>query len=344
MARALRIDIRDGWYHITNRGLDRQRIFEDTRDYGHFLELLGEMHERYLVRVHAYVLMANHYHLLIQTPEANASQAMQWLNMSYSLWFNCRHNRVGPLFQGRFQSVLIEGDGAWVLEACFYLHLNPVCTRALGLDKRGRKVEGRGLRSPNAEQTRARMERLRSYRWSSYRAYAGYCQKAEWLETGEVLRRSGGRERLRKRIENYLMQEMNEDKIMALKARLLLGSTAFVEAMKQRISKMSKEQPDRKILERHVTFNQIVSVVEKEIGEKWNRFFNRHGDKGRDMVLYLARKRSGLTLREIGECAGGLEYKTVGKAIERFGRWIKTDSNLTKSLVKCLRQLSNVET
>ena len=93
-----------------------------------------------------------------------------------------------------------------------------------------------------------------------------------------------------------------------------------------------------------VTFNQIVSVVEKEIGEKWNRFFNRHGDKGRDMVLYLARKRSGLTLREIGECAGGLEYKTVGKAIERFGRWIKTDSNLTKSLVKCLRQLSNVET
>ena len=344
MARALRIDIRDGWYHITNRGIDRHRIFDDARDYGHFLELLGEMHERYSVRVHAYVLMDNHYHLLIQAPEANASQAMQWLNVSYSLWFNSRHNRVGPLFQGRFKSILIEGNGAWVLEACFYLHLNPIRIRTLGLDKRGRRVEGHGLHSPSAEQVRARLERLRAYRWSSYRAYAGYCQKAEWLETGEILRRSGGRERLRKRIENYVTQGMNEDKIMALKAKLLLGSMAFVEAMKQRISKTSKEQPDRKILECHVTFNQIVSVVEREVGEKWNRFFDRHGDKARDMVLYLARKRSGLTLREIGEHAGGLEYKTVGKAIERFGRRIKTDGNLAKRFVKCVRQLSNVET
>ena len=84
MARPLRIDIAYGWYHITNRGLDRRQIFNDDRDYGHFLELLGEMHERYLVRVHAYVLMTNHYHLLIQTPEANASRALQWLNVSYS--------------------------------------------------------------------------------------------------------------------------------------------------------------------------------------------------------------------------------------------------------------------
>ncbi|MCX6991560.1 MAG: transposase, partial [Kiritimatiellaeota bacterium] len=161
MARPLRIDIADGWYHITNRGIDRQRIFDDDRDCGHFLELLGEMHERYAARIHAYVLMGNHYHLLIQTPEANASRAIQWLNVSYSLWYNCRHNRVGPLFQGRFKSVLIEGEGAWVLEALFYLHLNPVRVRGLGLDKAGRRLEGRGLQAAGAEQVQARLEQLR---------------------------------------------------------------------------------------------------------------------------------------------------------------------------------------
>ncbi len=153
MARPLRIDIADGWYHITNRGIDRQPIFADDRDCTHFLELLGEMHERYAVRIHAYVLMGNHYHLLIQTPEANASQAMQWLNVSYSLWYNCRHHRVGPLFQGRFKSVLIEG--AWVLETLFYLHLNPVRVRKMGLDKEGRRVEGRGLQAFQSESSSA---------------------------------------------------------------------------------------------------------------------------------------------------------------------------------------------
>lgn len=237
MVRPLRIDIADGWYHITNRGIDRQQIFDDDRDCGHFLELLGEMNERYAIRIHAYVLMGNHYHLLIQTPGANASRAIQWLNVSYSLWYNCRHNRVGPLFQGRFKSVLIEGEGAWVLEALFYLHLNPVRVSRLGLDKAGRRLEGRGLQAAEPEQVQARMKQLRGYPWSSYRAYAGYGAKPEWLETGDLLRRSGGQKRLRRRIEGYVKQGLKEDEATALKARLLLGSRAFVEAMKRRVKR-----------------------------------------------------------------------------------------------------------
>lgn len=344
MARPLRIDIADGWYHITNRGIVRQRIFDDDQDCGHFLELLGKMHERYAVRIHAYVLMGNHYHLLIQTPEANASRAIQWLNVSYSLWYNCRHNRVGPLFQGRFKSVLIEGEGAWVLEALFYLHLNPVRVRGLGLDKAGRRLEGRGLQAAGAEQVQARLEQLRGYRWNSYRAYAGYGAKTAWLETGELLRRSGGQERLRRRIEGYVKQGLKEDEMTALKARLLLGSRVFVEAMKRRVKKVSKEQPERKILERNIAFDRIVAFVEAMRGMKWERFCDKHGDEGRDMALYLARKRSGMTLREIGECAGGLDYKTIGKATERFCHRLKADAVLRAQTNKCLRQMSHVET
>ena len=126
MSRPLRIDIPDGWYHALSRGLGKRVIFEDARDHEHFLELLGGMVGRYGVRLHAYVLMHNHYHLLIQTPQANLSRAMQWLNVSYGVWFNKRHDRVGPLFQGRFKALPVEAEGSWALQASVYLHLNPV--------------------------------------------------------------------------------------------------------------------------------------------------------------------------------------------------------------------------
>ena len=88
MARPLRIQVADGWYHMTARGIDRKAVFRDDADRSHFLELLEDMVGRYRVSLHAYVLMDNHYHLLIQTPQANGSAAMQWLNVSYSVWFN----------------------------------------------------------------------------------------------------------------------------------------------------------------------------------------------------------------------------------------------------------------
>lgn len=344
MARALRIDVADGWYHITNRGIDRRRIYDDDRDFRHFLELLGPMSERYAVRVHAYALMTNHYHLVIRTPEGNASRAMQWLNVSYAVWYNRRHQRVGPLFQGRFKSVLIDGNGAWVSEACQYVHLNPIRVKTLGLDKKGRKTESRGIVTPTPEQVRQRLETLRGYRWSSYRAYAGYCAKESWLDTGEVLRRSGGRERMRSDLERYVRQGVEEERFGKLKARVVLGSESFLESVRRRVGKISREHPDRKILEYFNSWEEIVGAVEKVCGGEWADFRDAHGHPGRDMALYVARQRSGLTLAEIGERAGGLEYKTVGKALQRFARCLKRDRNLLARTRSCLRQLSKVET
>ena len=97
MARALRINIAGGWYHILNRGIERREIFRVAEDYRHFLELVGELSERYQAIIHGYVLIPNHYHLLIETPAGNCSDAMHWLNVSYSVWYNRRCGRVGPL-------------------------------------------------------------------------------------------------------------------------------------------------------------------------------------------------------------------------------------------------------
>ena len=139
MARPLRIEKAGGWYHITARGNERKRIFRDDRDRQHFLELLAEMVLRFGVRWHAYVLMENHYHLLLELTEANLSRAVQWLNVSYSVWFNRRYGRSGHLFQGRFKSVLVNRD-EWALALSRYLHLNPVRVQSLGLGNR----KGRG--------------------------------------------------------------------------------------------------------------------------------------------------------------------------------------------------------
>src|SRR4051794_24695000 len=100
MARPLRVHRSDIWYHVTGRGTERRAIFRGDRDRRHLIDLFAAAVERFGLRIHAYVLMPNHYHLLLETPQQNLSRAMQWINVSYSVWFNRIHQRVGPLFQG----------------------------------------------------------------------------------------------------------------------------------------------------------------------------------------------------------------------------------------------------
>ena len=97
MARATRVDFPGAWYHVLNRGTERRAIFRSTRCYEKFIELLSSLPERFGVRLHGYALMGNHYHLQLESREANLSKALHWLNVSYSVWFNRKYSRVGPL-------------------------------------------------------------------------------------------------------------------------------------------------------------------------------------------------------------------------------------------------------
>src|SRR6202140_3767800 len=190
MARSLRIDVPDGWYHVLYRGVERRQIFPDEGSNSHFLELLGGLPSRFGVRIHGYVLMGNHYHLQLQTPEANLSRAMQWLNLSYGAWFNRRWQRSGPLVQGRFKAILHEPENT-ALIINRYIHLNPVRVRALGGHEARSgaedqlEVSGTG---PSRELVKARVEALGSYRWSSYPAYVGRVRNPGWLTTESVYR------------------------------------------------------------------------------------------------------------------------------------------------------------
>ncbi len=342
MARPLRVNIPGGWYHVTSRGQRRERIYYDADDRREFLRRVEEMTKRFLIEVHAYVLMPNHYHLLIRSPNANTSEAMQWLNNGYGMWWNRRHGQVGHVFQGRFKSILVEG-GVNLLRVSQYLHFNPVAVKGLGWGKREKSAEKLGLRTPSPELVKKRLETLRSFRWSSYRAYAGYERPLEWLTRAEILRRvKGCSEGYRAQTEDRLAQGASEDLWSQLKWSAILGSERFAKAMREKMD-VQRETHGRKALRREVSWERVVQAVERVKGERWEDFVDRHGDWGRDLALWIARKRGGMTLRELGKQANGLDYSAVSEAIRRFDRKI-IDHRHVRATVKKTLHLLNIET
>ena len=302
------------------------------------------MGERYGVEVHAYVLMGNHYHLLLRTPQANASAALQWLNVSYSVWFNRKRGRVGHVFQGRFSSVLIDGEGSWALSASEYIHLNPIRTKKMGLGKASNRAESQGRIPLDREVVKRRLKKLREYRWSSYRAYAGYGAIPEWLTTKSLLERGGGRKAYRKHIQEHVTRGDSPKGYEDVAGRVALGSQTFLAKVKDWVGRVTKEQPDRVQVLKRASPEDVVKVVEEIRGEAWAEFADRHGDWGRDLVLYLVRLRSGMPLRAIGSAFVITEYKTVAAAIKRFELSLLNDATKRTIVKRCLRELQNVET
>ena len=150
MVRPLRIEYPDAWYHVMNRGRRGEQIFLEERDYKTFLELLMESAQLWHLRIVAYCQMPNHYHLLVQTPDANLSRCMRHINGVYTQRFNRLHQCDGQLFRGRYKAILVDAD-SYLLQLVRYIHRNPL--RA-------------GI-----------VEELSSYEWSSHRGYLSKSRK-----------------------------------------------------------------------------------------------------------------------------------------------------------------------
>jgi putative transposase len=164
MPRPPRVQLAGGVYHVVSRGNRRQTIFNDDSDYARFLEVLENVVNRLGWKCHAYCLMPNHFHLVIETPEPNISAGMQRLNSTYAQWFNVRYGYTGHLFQGRFYGQLVE-SAYHLLELARYVVLNPVragfCSDAGG------------------------------WKWSSYRAIVGEIKRTGFLTVGWLLSQFG---------------------------------------------------------------------------------------------------------------------------------------------------------
>lgn len=210
MARPLRIEFAGALYHITARGNARGDIFQDDADRRRFLELLAEACEVFHWHCHAWCLMGNHYHLLVETGSATLSKGMRWLNGVYTQHHNRRHRRVGHLFQGRFKAILVEKE-SYLLELARYIVLNPV---------------------------RARMVREASeWPWSSYRATAGMEPPHACLTRDWILRCFGDHlGTATRRYRQFVREGRNQPAPWEqLKNQVYLGSDAFVERVQQQI-------------------------------------------------------------------------------------------------------------
>ncbi len=329
MARPLRINVAGGWYHVTGRGNERRAIFRDDEDRHQFLERLAEAMGRFACELYTYMLMDNHYHLELETRRANLSRALQWLNGGYSSHFNRRHRRSGHLFQARFGAVLLEPAEA-ALEVSRYVHLNPIRVRRWGLSKSEQQRRRRG-QSPetSAAEIRARIGELRSYRWSSYRAYIGREAAPPWLRCAAFLKRVGLDSQ---GYQGYVEQEIREGHVESpwerLQGQVLLGGEAFVERLRRRLKGDRREQPSLRSLEPGAEWEQIVGVVEGVKQERWGQFRDRHGDWGRDLALWLAWKQGHFTLRQLGVKVGGIDYTSVSSALQRFNDRCRHDRKL----------------
>jgi len=349
MARPLRVVRAGGWHHVFTRGVSRRVIYGDDRDRRHFLELLEDFVQRYGVVVHAYVLMDTHYHLVVETPEPNLSRAMQWLNLSYAAWFNVRHACNGPVFQRPFRNVPVE-DGGWAYGLSVYVHLNPLRLAAFRLTKPQRKAESAGVSKPlSPEQVRERLRRLRTYPWSSYRAYAGYASAPVWLTTGALLsrasRKAGEQTRVyRRQVQDRLRQGVEASSGEAFRDALAIGSAAFAQRVKAlgKAAGLGRETVGKRQVAARVRLEAIVRAVEQVKGEPWDSFCARYGDPGAALVMRLARRYTGLTLREIGAAVGGLDYAAVSMAIKRQQQRVPRDAALAEQ-ERAAIQLLNVE-
>ena len=216
MARPLRIEYAGALYHVTSRGDRQEAIFDDDQDRRAFLNILGEVVSRFHWRCHAYCLMGNHYHLMIETPEANLTKGMRHLNGVFTQWSNRRHKRSGHLFQGRYKAILVDRD-SYFLELARYIVLNPV--RA------------------------AMIKHPRLWAWSSYGATVGTSPTPVWLATDGLLAEFGKRRTVaRQKYQQFIAEGMSAESIWKdLKGQIYLGDDEFVERMQSKLAERDED-------------------------------------------------------------------------------------------------------
>ncbi len=319
MARPLRIQHEGAFYHVTSRGNERKRIFFSKADYDRFKTYLEEAREKYAYRLHCYVLMPNHYHLLIETPGGNLSKVMHYINGSYTNYINRRKGRTGHLFQGRYKAILVDKDN-YLLELSRYVHLNPV--RA-------------GI-----------VERPEAYPYSSYKSFI---QK----EGEEIVYRdlilamlasdpALARSKYRTLAESAISEEL-ESPLKDVYGGAILGGENFIRKTLGRLKDetLSKEEvSSRRELQKSMGAEEILKIVSHHLGISIEDLAVQKDDK-RDLTIYLLKKYTGLTNRRIGDLFGGLSYSAVAKVYARFPEKAEKDSALGKLLAAFSLSISN---
>src|SRR4030042_1943386 len=277
MARLLRIEYPGGLYHITSRGNAGGNIFQNDADQLSFFEVLNTVTERFHWVCHAYCLMDNHYHLIVETPEANLPRGMRQLNGVYTQRINRRYSKMGHLFQGRYKAILIDKD-SYLLELCRYVVLNPL---------------------------RARLStRPQHWKWSSYKATAGLENPRPFLTIDWILGQFGPR---RKTAQNHYRRFVTEgitreSPWKELKGQIFLGDWAIIEKRKVSDAYDLKEIPHSQRFASRPPLEELFPA--EKIRDRISR----------SKIIFAAHVDHGYTMKEIADHLN-IHSATVSRAV-----------------------------
>ena len=312
MARPWRIEYEGALDHVFSRGNKQQDIFVTDDDRYLFLDTIGQMSVRFDIDIFAYVLMSNHYHLLLRTPKANLSRSMQWLGTTYTRRFNLSHFQSGHLFQGRYKSILVEND-AYLMQLCYYIHNNPL---------------------------RAGMvKRLIDYRWSSYRAYAYDCRHAKWLNKDLILSQIHGTDKhqqYRQKAQRYSDEHRRiwED----IRHGFIYGSKKFVKQIKDRYicGDPDPALPQQNSIIKDTDPVQLLSSASNLLQCDLEKVKNSprvcEADKSkRDILLYLLWQEGKYTNLQIGALLG-LTHSSVSRRVAIIRKKIAKDQRFENQI------------
>lgn len=317
MSRPLRIEYEGAFYHVIQRGIERKNIFASDLDKKRFLSYLDAAHSAYTAVFHSYVLMDNHYHLILETPRANLSKIMHYINASYAAYFNSKYKRVGPLYQGRFKSIPVQQDGYLQYLSC-YVHLNPVRAGIVELPE--------------------------EYPHSSYSFFTGTNTKKsyKWLTTSYILSMFHKKPEAAKELyRRFVMSNIGKEREfidLNMKNGWILGDDDFVETIKGVSGKkpLDPEVPLLKSLRRseELSLDKVKSVVEGCV-ESDDRL-------RRSLSIYLSRKYTQKTIKEIANFYGNTHYASVSQTWKRVEKRRGENREIERMLLRIESEIEKV--
>lgn len=312
MPRPQRIQYENAFYHVMNRGRGRQTIFHDEGYYRAFLKTLEEAYKRFDAVFHAYCLMGNHYHLLIETPRANLDRIMRHINGVYTQHYNRLRKADGPLFRGRYRAILAEKD-AYLLQLTRYIHRNPVETK------------------------RPQVDDLADYPWSSYPAYINRARAEHWLQREYTYQLLGQRQKY-VGYKSYVELGIDEElkRLYSRKNTMsVLGDRTFRMAIAEDREHLGVNAELSKILSERPSGNDIVAAVAKvfkvtegEIVER--RKGRQRANLPRKVAIYCCQRYGDMTLKSIAEQFGLAAESSVSPAVRDVKSLLKQGKLKTK--------------
>ena len=311
MGRPLRIEYPGALYHLTSRGNERKNVFLEDSDKVKFLEILLDYHDRYGILIHSYVLMDNHYHLVMETPQGNLLKVMHGINSRYTGYFNRKYKRSGHLFQGRYKGILVE-KAAYLLKLSRYVHLNPVRAKIV--------------------------EKPETYKWSSYPGYIWKSKEVPWVEYAWSLSIFGNdKDAARKEYRKFVNEGLKskpENPLKELCGQVILGGVEFVEKIKGMLNDepMGREIVERKRLQKLPNPKEVLEAVASafEVEEESILSKGTKDNTPRKVAIYLVKRYTGLGNEEISNIFGGIHYSAVSKTATTLESNLGRDKKLAK--------------